>query len=138
MRWYVRCLTVTNGIKCHKRMTLPKRLTDYVTPPQCPLCGGSRWYVDKYLMNNRDHARTVLCHCSAYPYPHRAFGGKCSRKRFAFRYWNQWFGAGLCTACNCLNTTEEVPYCEVVQGQESAKYCAAVQEFELSEGLTSL
>jgi hypothetical protein len=56
--------------------------------------------------------------------------------RHAEEYWSTWFGGGSCGGCNCLSEDDDgVPYCQVIVGQENAAYCAAVQEFEVENGM---
>lgn len=126
-----RCLTRIDGKKCTQRKTLKKNPRAYKEQPECPKCGGRNWYVETYRINT-EYGK--ICNCSAYNFPHLRFTGRCSRQYFAEEYWNLWFGRGSCEGCISLNETEDIPYCEVVAGQESAKTCAAVQEFELENG----
>lgn len=126
-----RCLTRTDGVKCTKRITLSKVPAAYKRQPACPFCNGRNWYVETYRIKKEyDHPAGVCC-CSAYNWPHRKFTGRCSEKRFALAYWAESYGVGACAGCNLFSDGE----CQVVTGQEDAKYCAAVQEFKLERGL---
>lgn len=70
--------------------------------------------------------KQITCQCTAYKFPHRFGGGKCSWFRYANHHWNQYYGhCQICAGCNSFVEG----HCEVVTGQESAKYCAALQEF---------
>jgi hypothetical protein len=132
-----RCLTRTDGVKCTQRKSLPKMPEAYKKQPECPRCGGQSWYVETYRLKVEHSHPAGVCDCGAYRFPHRKFVGRCSKYRFAEYYWNNYFGGGSCEGCNSLNADDpdEPPYCEVVQGQENAKYCAAVQEFEVENNL---
>jgi len=133
-----RCLTRTDGVKCTQRKSLPKRPDAYVRQPRCPRCGGRSWYIETYRIRTELPGQ-VTCDCGAYRHPHRKFSGKCSRLRHAVEYWSTWFGGGSCGECNCLGEDDDGgPYCQVAVGQESARYCAAVQEFEVEHELRSV
>lgn len=69
-----------------------------------------------------------VCYCSAYKFPHRFTGGRCSGYDFSQEYWEAHYGAGDCTHCPCFNSREGYE-CEVVTGQERVSQCRAFQEF---------
>lgn len=70
-----------------------------------------------------------VCDCSAYRFPHRFGGGKCSGVWLAEGQWARSFGRGRCEHCNSHNRTGPVPYCEVVEGSEDPGECPVFQEF---------
>jgi hypothetical protein len=61
--------------KCNHRQSLARKITEYIRPPKCNLCGSSKWYLDKYRINNRNKSRGKVCHCDGYPFPHRLSSG---------------------------------------------------------------
>lgn len=131
-----RCLTRIDGIKCTKRVTLPRTPGSYKVQPKCPFCGGRSWYVETYRVKVEHQHLSGVCLCGAYKWPHRRFVGRCSEQRFANGYWSESYGVGACQGCNLLAEDEDgSPVCQAVTGQEDAKYCAAVQEFKLENGL---
>lgn len=71
----------------------------------------------------------TTCRCTAYKFPHRFGGGRCTGRWIAKSTWNDSFGAGECQNCISNNQTEEIPYCEVVEGQAEASMCPKWQEF---------
>lgn len=68
-----------------------------------------------------------VCTCSAYNFPHRFTGGKCTGRFLARNYWNLYFGSGTCETCNCCNSCERT--CNVLDGTESVEECEVWQEF---------
>lgn len=71
-----------------------------------------------------------VCTCSAYDYPHRFGGGKCTGEHIVNETWENNYGSSHpCDNCTQLNETEEVRYCEVYSGIEKISECAAWQEF---------
>lgn len=62
----------------------------------------------------------VTCHCMAYDFPHRAFGGACN----GISIVEDCVGGVLCQSCLLFNDG-----CEVLKGQEAPRECAYVQEF---------
>lgn len=69
------------------------------------------------------------CRCDAYRFPHRFGGGSCCGFSVVEETWESNYGQGVCADCHNLNQTEEVPYCEVIVGQERTNLCPAWQEF---------
>jgi len=69
-----------------------------------------------------------ICDCRAYKFPHRFGGGHCSGFYLISEQWETFWGSGVCETCNCLNTNE-IPYCEVYNGQEGVSECPIWQEF---------
>lgn len=69
------------------------------------------------------------CTCGAYKFPHRFGGGRCSGYYLVAEQWENHYGSGDCTHCNACNRTEDIPYCEVYEGQERVEECPAWQEF---------
>lgn len=65
------------------------------------------------------------CTCSAYSFPHRMGGGKCSGICVVEDTWYKNYGLGICSGCSCHSDF----VCEVVQGQEDVKECRAFEEF---------
>lgn len=70
-----------------------------------------------------------VCTCPAYRFPHRFSGGRCSGFFLVAEQWESHYGSGDCRNCNSLNTTDEIPYCEVYEGSERVQGCPAWQEF---------
>lgn len=70
-----------------------------------------------------------VCTCSAYRFPHRFGGGKCSGFWIVVDQWESYYGTGSCSHCNAYNTTEAVGYCEVVEGNERVDVCSVFDEF---------
>lgn len=69
------------------------------------------------------------CHCRAYRFPHRFGGGKCTGIHIAGETWEQCWGGGICSTCNCLRDDHGPKQCDVVNGAESIVECEAYQEF---------
>ncbi len=69
------------------------------------------------------------CNCGAYGFPHRFGGGRCNGSNIVDQQWESHYGGWSCRNCNNLNTTEDIPYCEVYVGQERTEECPAWQEF---------
>lgn len=78
------------------------------------------------LRRRRKRKGEYTCNCTAYKFPHRFSGGRCSLSRWVDRYWSEYWGSGNCCS-SCISFVDG--HCEVVVGQESAKYCNALQEF---------
>lgn len=72
----------------------------------------------------RDRSKEVQCRCTAYPFPHRCGGGKCSGEDWAETY-RIYSGSG-CEACNCYRGQSES--CDVGSGAESVEHCEAYME----------
>lgn len=73
-------------------------------------------------MKRRKYRKQVTCRCSAYKFPHRLSGGKCTIENYVYSYFYE--DRVLCTDCICNKTA----YCEVAEGSEDVQYCAEVQE----------
>lgn len=69
------------------------------------------------------------CTCSAYGFPHRFGGGRCSGRWLVEEQWESHYGGGDCRHCNSHNTTDAIPYCEVYTGGERTNECPVWQEF---------
>lgn len=74
-RYYGRCLTTyadpaySNGRrKCTGRRMLTKLPDEYIRPPRCPHCDGTRWYLDTNIV--RRH-RKERCNCGGLHHTHR-------------------------------------------------------------------
>ena len=65
----------------------------------------------------------ITCRCSAYKFPHRLGGGKCSGNEWAESYYLT--VRECCELCNCNNNR----VCEVATGQESIKECEGAVDF---------
>jgi len=78
------------------------------------------------LKKKRYKRRQITCNCSAYNFPHRLSGGKCTLSKFANRTFEENYGSGICGNCNCFNNG----ICEVSEGIESPDYCEAIIEIE--------
>ena len=65
----------------------------------------------------------ITCRCSAYKFPHRLGGGKCSGSEWAESY--HLTVRECCELCNCNNNG----ICEVATGQESIKECEGFIDF---------
>jgi hypothetical protein len=63
----------------------------------------------------------ITCRCSAYPFPHRLTGGKCSGPEWAAAYFI-WVGTA-CAGCNANNGG-----CEVAAGAESITECEGYED----------
>jgi hypothetical protein len=75
MKYYGRCLTTysvpgySNGRrKCTGRRMLSMLPAEYLRPPKCPHCGGTRWYIDTHT--RKRHIREN-CACGGLHYVHR-------------------------------------------------------------------
>lgn len=80
----------------------------------------------KKKKKRKSHTGEYTCNCGAYSFPHRFSGGRCSLRRWVDNYWSEcWGGGNNCGTCNSFVDG----HCEVVVGQEAAKYCNALQEF---------
>lgn len=77
-------------------------------------------------MKKKRRRKQITCTCSAYSFPHRLSGGKCTLVKYAERTHGLYFGSGVCLGCICFKSGS----CEVAEGIESPKYCQAVQELE--------
>ena len=65
----------------------------------------------------------ITCFCTAYEFPHRLGGGKCSGTQWAESYYE--VIKKECSYCNCHVDNE----CEVAQGIENIHQCEAYQSF---------
>jgi hypothetical protein len=65
----------------------------------------------------------VTCLCSAYDFPHRIGGGKCSGSDWAYSY--MLLSGSECAVCNCLKGSGE---CDVVNGVEDIRHCEGYQD----------
>ena len=43
--------------------------------------------------------------------------------------WHTFYGSGACKHCCAHNTTEDIRYCEVLEGSESPEVCPIWDEF---------
>lgn len=73
-----------------------------------------------------------VCNCSAYHFPHRWGGGRCSPFRWVAAYWETYMGGAVCASCHCYAFGE----CQVDVGIEDAAQCAALEDFVLDEEIT--
>lgn len=71
----------------------------------------------------------TTCDCGAYKFPHRFGGGRCNGMWVVDNTWHTNYGGGVCATCNNLNTTEQVPFCEVLEGTEDAGQCPEWQDY---------
>lgn len=69
------------------------------------------------------------CRCTAYKFPHRFGGGKCTGYVIAKDTWELTYGSGICSTCNCLDESEDSKQCDVINGSEDVSECEAFQEF---------
>lgn len=71
-----------------------------------------------------------MCNCTAYPFPHRFGGGKCTGQQIAEAYFENHGGFGHCKDCHCFSRDRRFGdiFCEVVNGQETPEQCPVVQE----------
>ena len=69
-----------------------------------------------------------ICSCQAYTFPHRFGGGHCQGSFIVEQTWEANWGLGCCVNCNNLNTSD-IPYCEVLAGQERIDQCPEWQDF---------
>ena len=74
-RYYGMCLTTWKDPaysqgrrKCVGRRVLSMLPGEYIRPPKCPHCGGTRWYLDEQIV--RRHARE-RCDCGGLHFTHR-------------------------------------------------------------------
>lgn len=80
-------------------------------------------------MPRRKRIGEYTCKCDAYRFPHRFGGGRCRGLWVAEKAWELCHGfTGICGSCIHANT-DELPYCEVLAGQERLRHCQAWQEF---------
>ncbi|HET8686851.1 MAG TPA: hypothetical protein VFM18_09320 [Methanosarcina sp.] len=79
-------------------------------------------------MKRKARKGEFVCSCRAYKFPHRFGGGRCTGAFIAEQTWNENFGTGNCADCVNLNN-DNIPYCEVVEGQEKITECPVWQEF---------
>ncbi len=66
--------------------------------------------------------KQITCNCSAYNFPHRLGGGKCSGSEWAESYFMT--VGECCKQCNCNNGG-----CEVATGQENISQCEGAIDF---------
>lgn len=83
------------------------------------------------MRKKRDNEYT--CWCSAYGFPHRFGGGRCSGYCIAVETWQHNYGGGECRGCNCAVEGE----CQVVNGTEAPKHGDCVVEFVGTEGINT-
>lgn len=80
-------------------------------------------------MKRKPRRHEYTCTCSAYRFPHRFGGGRCSGYWLVAEQWESHYGGGECRNCISYNTTEQIPYCEVYEGGENVRECPVWQEF---------
>lgn len=73
----------------------------------------------------RRHAQ-ITCVCTAYTFPHRLGGGKCSGSEWAASYREV-----VNTMCGACNAAYDTYGCEVADGRESIGECEGYQELLL-------
>lgn len=67
-----------------------------------------------------------VCECSAYKFPHRFGGGRCTGIFLVQNHWSEYWGQSEdCQRCNSLETHT----CAVTDGRERETECAIWQEF---------
>lgn len=60
---------------CKARVTLPRRIEEYVRPPKCKRCGGNAFRLDSHRHSKEVGAGLAKCYCDGYHFPHRKGGG---------------------------------------------------------------
>lgn|SRR5574343_91254 len=76
--------------------------------------------------NKRTKQKQFTCSCTAYKFPHRLGGGRCTLQKFVVREFEKNYGSGECSGCLCFSNYE----CSVANGVESPEYCQIVQNIE--------
>lgn len=81
------------------------------------------------MSNRKKRKGECTCDCSAYPFPHRFGGGKCTGEHIVSQTWEENWGGGVCELCP--HHVEELhgKECQVVMGSESIKECEALINF---------
>lgn len=84
-------------------------------------------------MNKRRRKRRAgefTCFCSAYRYPHRFGGGRCTGEWIANETWESNYGSSSpCDSCRSLSEMDDMPSCDVYSGIENIEECEAWAEF---------
>lgn len=81
-------------------------------------------------MKKRTRKNEQVCLCSAYKFPHRFGGGKCTGKYIVVEYFNETFGKdGECVNCALCNVESGYPYCEVIEGGEPVTGCQIFRDY---------
>jgi hypothetical protein len=73
----------------------------------------------------------IVCKCSAYKFPHRMMGGKCTGHTWVVEFWEQRYGSNECA--DCINFSNGV--CEVVEEQEPPLQCPELVDMLAYEGV---
>lgn len=77
-------------------------------------------------MARRRRCGEVICYCSKYKFPHRFGGGKRDGSNKVAECFENRI---RCSGCSFYNKTTDIPYCEVLNGQESTNECPYLMEF---------
>ena len=72
--------------KCVGRRMLTKKPAEYLRPPKCPHCGGTKWYIDKQI--RKRHAREN-CYCGGYHHIHRRGSKYCEHNANYEANWEE-------------------------------------------------
>jgi len=78
-------------------------------------------------MTKRKHRKGEhTCDCTAYKFPHRFGGGKCTGFTIVETHWKSYYGYhNACQSCNNFKDGQ----CDVINGLESIKKCEVFREF---------
>jgi len=78
-------------------------------------------------MSKRKHRKGEhTCNCTAYNFPHRFGGGKCTGFSIVEAHWSLYYGYhDSCQACDSFKDGQ----CDVINGVESFEECEVFQEF---------
>lgn len=76
-----------------------------------------------------------VCRCSAYRFPHRFGGGKCTGFVVVSEHWQTYFGH--CDECQTCNSLDSV-MCQVVEGIEKENKCEVFNYFVDNEEIRLL
>lgn len=80
----------------------------------------------------REHE--FVCRCSAYRFPHRFGGGRCTGDWVAHEAWRETCGySDPCRSCEQCDS--ENHGCSVTHGNESPETCDAWQEFVVNNDI---
>ena len=67
-----------------------------------------------------------ICECSAYRFPHRFGGGRCTGVFLVQNHWEEYYGGSTeCRAC----PIREYWGCPILEGVEQPQHCMVWQEF---------
>jgi len=74
MSYRYKCTKRINGKQCFARVSLPKRIEEYIHVPKCPRCGNELTYRDK---SRERESKKDMCRCDGYWFPHRKGSRYC-------------------------------------------------------------